>query len=67
MRLQGEDVPLAELLTLHTLSPPPLSDGAAICVLSVLMADVSPSDLGLVPIPGAAPARIPLLLVAVDC
>lgn len=43
-RLQGEDVPLAELLVLPTVSPPPLSDDAAVCVVSVLIADVSPSD-----------------------
>lgn len=65
--LQGEDVPLVELLTLvPTLSPPPLSDGTAVCVGSVLIAGVSPSDFGVVPIPGAAAARTPLLLVA-DC
>lgn len=41
VRLQGEDVPLVELLVLPTLSPPPLSAG---CVVSVLIAGVSPSD-----------------------
>ena len=58
-RLQGEDVPLVELLVLPTLSPPPLSDGAAVCVGSVLMADASPSDFGVVPIPEAAAIRPP--------
>lgn len=66
MRLQGEDVPLVELLVLPTVSPPPLSDGAAVCVASVLIADVSPSDFEVVPIPEAAAARTPPLLVA-DC
>lgn len=66
VRLQGEDVSLVELLVLPTLSPPPLSDGAAVCVVSVLIADVSPSDFGVVPIPEVAAARTPLLLVA-DC
>lgn len=66
VRLQGEDVLLVELLVLPTLSPPPLSDGAAVCVVSVLIAAVSPSDFGVVPIPEAAAVRTPLLLV-VDC
>lgn len=67
VRLQGEDAPLVvELLTPPTVSPPPLSDGAAVCVGSVLIADVSPSDFGVVEIPGVAAARTPLLLVA-DC
>lgn len=66
VRLQGVDVLLVELLILPTLSPPPLSDGVAVCVVSVLIADVSPSDFGVVPIPEAAAARTPLLLV-VDC
>ena len=30
LRLQGEDVPLVELLMLPTVSPPPLSEGAAV-------------------------------------
>lgn len=66
VRLQGEDVPLVELLVLPTLSPPPLSDDTAICVVSVLIADVSPSDFGVVPMPEAAAARPPPPLV-VDC
>jgi len=66
VRLQGEDVPLVELLIPPTPSPPPLSDGAAVCVASVLMADISPSNLRVMPIPDAAPARVPLLPV-VDC
>jgi len=65
VRLQGEDVPLVELLILPTCSPPPLSDGAAVCAVSVLIADVSPSDFGVVPKAEAA-ARTPLLLDA-DC
>lgn len=64
--LLGEDVPLVVLLVLPTVSPPPLSDGAAICVASVLIADVSPSNFGVVPIPEAAATRTPPLLV-VDC
>lgn len=53
---------------LPTLSPPPLSDGAAVCVVSVFITDgvVSPSDFGVVPIPGAAAERT-LLLLVVDC
>lgn len=66
VRLQGEDVPLVELLVLPTLSPPPLSDGVAVCVGSVLIGNPSPSDFGAVPIPEAAAARPPPLLV-VDC
>lgn len=66
LRLQGEDVPLATLLVLPTVSPPPLSDGAAVCVVSVLTADVSPSVFGVEPIPEAAAATPPPLLV-VDC
>lgn len=66
LRLQGEDVPLVELLVLPTVSPPPLSDGAAVCVVSVLTADASPSDFGVEPIPEAAVVRMPPLLV-VDC
>lgn len=66
LRLQGEDVPLVELLVLPTPSPPPLSAGAAVCVVSVLIVGVSPSDFGVVPIPEAAAARLPPLLV-VDC
>lgn len=61
--LQGEDVAPMELLVLPTLSPPPLSDGAAVCVVSVFIADVSPSDFGVAPIPEAAAARPPPLLV----
>lgn len=66
LRLLGEDMPLVALLVLPTVSPPPLSDGAAVCVGSVLTADVSPSDFGVEPIPEAAAARAPPLLV-VDC
>lgn len=66
LRLQGEEVPLVELLVLPTVSPPPLSDGAAVCGVSVLMADVSPSDFGAEPIPEVAATRTPPLLVA-DC
>lgn len=64
--VQGEDVPLVELLVLPTLSPPPLSDGVAVCVGSILIADVSPSDFVVVPVLDAAAARPPALL-AVDC
>lgn len=66
LRLLGEAIPLVALLVLPTVSPPPLSDGAAVCVGSVLTADVSPSDFGVEPIPEAAAARVPPLLV-VDC
>lgn len=67
VRLQGEDVPLVELLVLPTTSPPPLSGAtAAVCVLSVLIADVSPSNFGVLPIPEAAGPR-PLPLLVVDC
>lgn len=66
VRLHGEDVPLVELLVLPTLSPPPLSDGTAVCVVSVLIADVSPSDFGVMPIPDVAAARAPPL-PGVDC
>lgn len=66
LRLQGEDVPLATLLVLPTVSPPSVSDGAAVCVVSVLTADVSPSVFGVEPIPEAAATRTPPLLV-VDC
>lgn len=66
LRLQGDDVPLVELLVLPTVSPPPLSDGAAVCVGSVLITGVSPSDFGVELIPEAADARTPPLLV-VDC
>lgn len=66
MRLQGDDVPLVELLAVPAPSPPPLSAGAAVCVVSVLIAGVSPSDFGVVLIPEAAAARPPPLLV-VDC
>lgn len=53
-------------MPLPTVSPPPLSDGTAVCVVSVLIADVSPSDFGVEPMPEAVAARIPPLLV-VDC
>lgn len=66
VRLQGEDVPLVELLVLPTTSPPPLSDATAVCVLSVLIANVSPSDFGVLPTPEAAGPR-PLPLLVVDC
>lgn len=66
LRLQGEDVPLVKLLVLPTPSPPPLSAGTAVCVVSVFIAGVSPSDFGVVPIPEAAAARLPPPLV-VDC
>lgn len=66
LMLLGEDVPLGVLLVLPTVSPPPLSDGAAVCVVSILIADISHSDFGVEPIPVAADGRIlPLLLV--DC
>ena len=66
MTLQGDDVPVVELLVLPTLSPPPLSEGLAICVVSVLITDVSPSNFGALPVPEAAAARPPPPL-AVDC
>lgn len=66
VRLQGEDVPLVEVLVLPTLSPPPLSDDTGVCVVSVLTADVSPSDFGVMPVPEVAPARTPPL-PGVDC
>lgn len=66
MWLHGEDVPLVELLVLPTLSPPPPSDDTAVCVLSVLIVDVSPSDFGVLPTPEAAGPRPPPLFV-VDC
>lgn len=59
LRLLGEDVPLVVLLVLPIISPPPLSDGAADCEVSVLIT-VSPSDLGFEPM-----AAAPLLVV--DC
>ncbi len=62
--LQGEEVPLVELLVLPTVSPPPLSDGAAVCVVSVLIADVSPSDFGVEPVPEGVATWTPPLLVA---
>lgn len=48
-------------LVLPTVSPPPLSDGAAACVVSVLIGVVSPSDFGaeLMPDAAAAVARTP--------
>lgn len=66
LMLQGEDVPLVELLVLPPVSPPPLSDGAVVCVGSVFIVDVSPSDFGVGPIPDVAAARTPPLLVE-DC
>lgn len=47
-------------LVLPTVSPPPLSDGAAACVVSVLIGVVSPSDFGAELMPDAAAvARTP--------
>lgn len=60
MRLVGEDVPLVALLVLPITSPPPLSDGATDCEVSVLITAVSPSDFRLEP-----NAAAPLLVV--DC
>ena len=51
---------------LPTVSPPPLSDGAAVCGVSVLTTDVSPSDFGVELIPVATAVMTPPLLV-VDC
>lgn len=63
LRLLGEAVPLV----LPTVSPPPLSVREA-CVVSILIAVVSPSDFGaeLMPDVAAAAARTPPL-VAVGC
>lgn len=66
LRLHGEGVLLVVLLVLPTVSPPPLSDGAAVCVVSVLTTDVSPSDFGVELIPVATAVITPPLLV-VDC
>lgn len=55
LRLLGEAVPLL----LPTVSPPPLSDGVDDCVVSVLIAAMSPSDFGTEPIPDVAAARTP--------
>lgn len=60
VRLVGEDVPLVALLVLPITSPPPLSDGATDCEVSVLIIAVSPSDFGL-----EANAVAPLQVV--DC
>lgn len=60
MRLLGEDVPLVVLLVLPISSPPPLSDGAADCEVSVLITAVSASDFEFEPM-----AAAPLLVV--DC
>lgn len=60
VRLVGEDVPLVVLLVLPITSPPPLSDGATDCEVSVLIIAVSPSDFGFEPNTAA-----PLLVV--DC
>lgn len=61
MTLQREEVLLMELLVLPTLSPPPVSEGVAVCVGSVLFTDVSPSGFGVEQV-----VRLPPLL-AVDC
>lgn len=60
LRLVGEDVPLVLLLVLPMTSPPPLSNGATDCEVSVLIITVSPSDFGF-----EQNAAAPMLVV--DC
>lgn len=69
--LQEVGTVLLELLVLPALSPPPLSDGMTVCVVSVFTTDVSPSDFGVMPIPedkaATPPAPAVAMLLVVDC
>lgn len=69
--LQEVGTVLLELLVLPVLSPPPLSDGMTVCVVSVFTTDVSPSDFGVMPIPedkaATPPAPAAAMLLVVDC
>lgn len=60
-RLLIDDVPLVELLVLTTLSPIPPLDDTAVCVISLLIVDVSLSDFGVVPIAEAVATGMPPL------
>lgn len=58
--LQDEDTAGKELLVLPTTSPPPVSEGIAVGIASVLITSVSPSGLGVTEVDEGRP---PTLLV----